>query len=262
MDDYLLDYSVNVLEKESLLAQLSTRHRRALAITALRGMKMCKADKDPTDFLEFTSVVLSRGHLTQETSIESFEQEWSLYYAFMSALLSATDIEQEKHHIYVHALLAQFEMVQTYLHDSQTNIESYKELYELFSEMFEDILKVQMPQSSFKKEEIKDEEDVNNTSDSSDESDEDGVFCICRGPEKGFMIQCAVCDEWYHGRCVKITETQAKKIKEYVCDPCAESGRAALSPNSRKRKTPDEPKTTNRRPRKRRTLTKKLTNNT
>jgi hypothetical protein len=272
--DYLLDHSVNVMAKESLLAQLSPPHRRILAVETLHASKMYKADKEPTNFLEFTSVVLSMGHLTTQRSQELFERDWSLYYALMSALLSATEIEKEKHQIYVHALLAQYEMVQSYLREARTTIEACKDLYDLFYEMFEDILKVKMPEACsvvdhkmhayFEEEEPKpivhDSEDTQEEEEE-EEKQQQQVFCVCRGPEKGFMIQCSLCDEWYHGKCVKITETQAKKIREYVCDPCAESG-AATSPSKKRKIEEEEELKPQKRPRKRRTLPKKLSNNT
>lgn len=34
------------------------------------------------------------------------------------------------------------------------------------------------------------------------------------------MIACDVCNEWYHGRCVRVTALEARKIKLYVCPSC------------------------------------------
>lgn len=45
------------------------------------------------------------------------------------------------------------------------------------------------------------------------------VFCTCRRPEFGFMIYCeGPCGEWYHGRCVGITASEAKKMDKYFCE--------------------------------------------
>ena len=35
-----------------------------------------------------------------------------------------------------------------------------------------------------------------------------------------FMIQCYVCEVWYHGTCVGIEEEEAELIEEYICDLC------------------------------------------
>ncbi|QQP41845.1 PHD finger and CXXC domaincontaining protein CG17446like [Caligus rogercresseyi] len=36
------------------------------------------------------------------------------------------------------------------------------------------------------------------------------------------MIGCDKCEEWYHGTCVKITESGSKSIAKYFCPPCRE----------------------------------------
>lgn len=44
------------------------------------------------------------------------------------------------------------------------------------------------------------------------------VYCVCRKPEKGFMIMCeGECKEWYHGSCVGVTAREARKLKQYFC---------------------------------------------
>lgn len=45
-------------------------------------------------------------------------------------------------------------------------------------------------------------------------------YCICRQPYEGFMIGCDTCEEWYHGPCVGISESQAEKCDKYVCIRC------------------------------------------
>ncbi|KAG0168879.1 hypothetical protein DFQ30_004217 [Apophysomyces sp. BC1015] len=46
------------------------------------------------------------------------------------------------------------------------------------------------------------------------------VYCLCRTPESGLMIECDVCHEWYHGPCVKVTRREAKSQSSYVCPVC------------------------------------------
>ena len=46
-------------------------------------------------------------------------------------------------------------------------------------------------------------------------------YCICGGPDTGqFMIQCDICDEWYHGKCVSITKELADTMPIYRCIKC------------------------------------------
>ncbi|KAJ5995617.1 hypothetical protein N7481_002594 [Penicillium waksmanii] len=46
------------------------------------------------------------------------------------------------------------------------------------------------------------------------------VFCICRHPEAGMMIECEVCHEWYHGKCLKIARGKVKEFDKYTCPIC------------------------------------------
>ncbi|KAK9366950.1 hypothetical protein V1509DRAFT_627796 [Lipomyces kononenkoae] len=51
------------------------------------------------------------------------------------------------------------------------------------------------------------------------------VYCICRKPDTGqWMIACDFCDDWYHGSCVSIPESQADLIETYACPSCATKG--------------------------------------
>ena len=52
-----------------------------------------------------------------------------------------------------------------------------------------------------------------------DDDDDDGVFCICRKPDNHtWMIGCdGECDDWYHGKCVKIDSRDAELIDKYIC---------------------------------------------
>ncbi|XP_053388273.1 uncharacterized protein LOC128551439 [Mercenaria mercenaria] len=47
------------------------------------------------------------------------------------------------------------------------------------------------------------------------------VYCICNGPDSGqFMVQCDICDEWFHGECVNITEEELGDTDDYICPNC------------------------------------------
>ncbi|KAI1943663.1 hypothetical protein LOZ66_000247 [Ophidiomyces ophidiicola] len=46
------------------------------------------------------------------------------------------------------------------------------------------------------------------------------VFCICRQQEAGLMIECEVCHEWYHGKCLKIARGKVKEYDSYTCPIC------------------------------------------
>jgi hypothetical protein len=88
---------------------------------------------------------------------------------------------------------------------------------------------------------IEDEEDDDAT-DSSDEEDDGKIYCVCRQPYNPslWMIACDVCNDWYHGKCVQITATQARKIKVYVCAKCsAKTGKSIQYKTPKKRKIGD-----------------------
>ncbi|KAL8833910.1 MAG: hypothetical protein Q9170_004014 [Blastenia crenularia] len=58
-----------------------------------------------------------------------------------------------------------------------------------------------------------------------DDDDEDGVFCICRGPDDHtWMIACdGPCEDWFHGRCINMTEKESQLIEKYYCPNCTEA---------------------------------------
>ncbi|QSZ31224.1 hypothetical protein DSL72_000787 [Monilinia vaccinii-corymbosi] len=46
------------------------------------------------------------------------------------------------------------------------------------------------------------------------------VFCLCRRVEAGMMIECELCHEWYHGKCLKIARGKVKDDEKYTCPIC------------------------------------------
>ncbi|EDV29726.1 uncharacterized protein TRIADDRAFT_19587 [Trichoplax adhaerens] len=50
------------------------------------------------------------------------------------------------------------------------------------------------------------------------------LYCICNGPyhDNEFMIQCDVCNDWFHGRCIGIEEYEASRIDTYHCPKCSD----------------------------------------
>uniref|UniRef100_A0A667ZXP4 Death inducer-obliterator 1 n=1 Tax=Myripristis murdjan TaxID=586833 RepID=A0A667ZXP4_9TELE len=91
-------------------------------------------------------------------------------------------------------------------------------------------------------EEKKEEEGVedSSTEEYSTISDSEGynpnaLYCICRQKHnKRFMICCDSCQEWFHGDCVGISETQGRKMErkgqEYVCPPCTTKRKSQPKP--------------------------------
>ncbi|XP_053530358.1 nucleosome-remodeling factor subunit BPTF isoform X4 [Ictalurus punctatus] len=66
------------------------------------------------------------------------------------------------------------------------------------------------------------------------EGSSEELYCICRTPydESQFYIGCDRCQNWYHGRCVGILQSEATHIDEYVCPQCqsTEEAMTVLSP--------------------------------
>ncbi|KAK7939047.1 hypothetical protein WMY93_002373 [Mugilogobius chulae] len=52
------------------------------------------------------------------------------------------------------------------------------------------------------------------------------LYCVCKTPydESKFYIGCDLCSNWFHGACVGITEKEAKKLEDFVCNDCKRVG--------------------------------------
>ncbi|RKP37399.1 hypothetical protein BJ085DRAFT_5307, partial [Dimargaris cristalligena] len=51
-------------------------------------------------------------------------------------------------------------------------------------------------------------------------SSSSSLYCVCRQPEQGFMVECDICHEWYHGGCLKISRRETKALSYFVCPIC------------------------------------------
>ncbi|KAK9504668.1 hypothetical protein O3M35_010949 [Rhynocoris fuscipes] len=61
-----------------------------------------------------------------------------------------------------------------------------------------------------------------NTPTSNHRSKKEKLLCICRTPydETKFYVGCDLCNNWFHGDCVGITEEMSKSLSEFVCSEC------------------------------------------
>ncbi|CDK27781.1 unnamed protein product [Kuraishia capsulata CBS 1993] len=66
-------------------------------------------------------------------------------------------------------------------------------------------------------------------------------FCFCREMESGYMIECEVCREWYHFKCVGISKPRGKKELVFVC-PICDSKRLKRSTSNHSRDLNKRPK--------------------
>ncbi|KAG5438790.1 hypothetical protein PCANB_002510 [Pneumocystis canis] len=46
------------------------------------------------------------------------------------------------------------------------------------------------------------------------------LFCLCRQPESGLMVECEICHEWYHGRCLKVSRKKLRDDDKWTCPIC------------------------------------------
>ena len=53
------------------------------------------------------------------------------------------------------------------------------------------------------------------------QTEDSTLYCLCRKPCNGrFMIQCDICEEWFHGSCVNITASDALTLDKFMCTTC------------------------------------------
>lgn len=45
-------------------------------------------------------------------------------------------------------------------------------------------------------------------------------YCVCGRAYSGFMFACDMCEEWYHGPCVEMSEQDVNDLAMYVCPRC------------------------------------------
>lgn len=52
------------------------------------------------------------------------------------------------------------------------------------------------------------------------------LYCLCRQPydESQFYICCDRCQDWFHGRCVGVLQSESDSIDEYKCPKCEPQG--------------------------------------
>ncbi|XP_042473286.1 PHD finger protein ALFIN-LIKE 8-like isoform X1 [Zingiber officinale] len=78
----------------------------------------------------------------------------------------------------------------------------------------------------------KEEEEEDNMEGPEDCNDEhDNTPCGACGESYGkdeFWICCDLCEQWFHGKCVRITPARAEHIKQYKCPSCSSNKRAKL----------------------------------
>lgn len=60
------------------------------------------------------------------------------------------------------------------------------------------------------------------------------VYCFCRKPESGYMLQCELCHEWYHATCLHIPKGKRipgkdiGKESRFLCSACQRTRRPRL----------------------------------
>ena len=57
------------------------------------------------------------------------------------------------------------------------------------------------------------------------------VYCFCQKPESGYMLQCELCHEWYHGTCLRLPKGRQgteSKWTRFLCSYCQRTRRPRL----------------------------------
>ncbi|SNX81766.1 uncharacterized protein MEPE_00471 [Melanopsichium pennsylvanicum] len=55
------------------------------------------------------------------------------------------------------------------------------------------------------------------------EEEDNALYCVCQKRQddvEGGMIMCDRCEQWYHYRCMGITEGDAELVDQFICPPC------------------------------------------
>jgi len=55
------------------------------------------------------------------------------------------------------------------------------------------------------------------------EEDDNTTYCICKNKEKGNMIMCDKCQNWYHFKCIELDENS--NPNEFFCKACTEANK-------------------------------------
>ena len=62
------------------------------------------------------------------------------------------------------------------------------------------------------------------------------LYCFCRKPESGYMLQCELCHEWYHAVCLHIPKGKrvpgkdTGKDSHFLCPSCQRTRRPRIEP--------------------------------
>lgn len=60
------------------------------------------------------------------------------------------------------------------------------------------------------------------TQEETEEEEDQKLYCLCRQPDDfTFMIQCDRCENWFHGRCVGVSQRAARNTAKWCCPQCA-----------------------------------------
>ena len=57
------------------------------------------------------------------------------------------------------------------------------------------------------------------------------LYCFCRRPEPGYMLQCELCNEWYHASCLHLPKGKQGSVEKdstFVCNVCVRTRRPRL----------------------------------
>ncbi|CAJ0565895.1 unnamed protein product, partial [Mesorhabditis spiculigera] len=48
------------------------------------------------------------------------------------------------------------------------------------------------------------------------------LHCICRQPfdDRKFYVACSQCSQWFHGKCIGLSEKRAKRLCQFICHDC------------------------------------------